>query len=133
MPAVRPYPSELTTEINVLPLIDILLVMVIAFLLAQRDRAVVDLPLPPPVAAGPAAPHQIVLEIAADGGIAVNGFAIPDEKLESTLAAIYRDRPTKLLFLKASGTRPYGEVVRVVQRSRTAGGVTVAMMPRAAP
>ncbi len=75
-------------------------------------------------------PYQIVLAIAADGTFTLNGHAVPDADLERTLTAIYRDRPSKVLFIKAAGERSYQDVVRVIDRAKGAGVQIVAIVPR---
>lgn len=121
--------NTLATEMNVLPLIDVLLVLVVAFFMVQQVRMVTEIQVP---AASQAQgnPYQIVLAIAADGTFTLNGHAVPDADLERTLTAIYRDRPSKVLFIKAAGERSYQDVVRVIDRAKGAGVQIVAIVPR---
>ena len=123
----------LATEINVLPLIDVLLVLVVAFFLMQRTRMVADIQLPPPMpAADLPGERQLVLEIRADGSFTLNGQPIPDRDLDARLATIYRDRPVKLLFVKADPARPYAEVIRAIDRAKGAGVDIIGMVPHPA-
>jgi biopolymer transport protein ExbD len=130
-PAGRSAPAGLTSEMNVLPLIDVLLVMIVTFLMLQKVRMVENVQIPPPSSsAAGSKPFQLVLEIHADGTVAINGHPIPDDRVDADLAAIYRDRPTKLLFIKADPSRPYFEVIRAIDRAKGAGVEVLALVPR---
>ena len=132
MPQPASRRDGVTAEINVLPLIDVLLVLIVAFFLVQRLRMVADIQLPPPVSSASAEPRsqQLVLEIRADGSFTLNGQPVPDRDLDSRLAAIYRDRPDKLLFVKSAPGRPYSEVIGAIDRAKGAGVLIVGMVPR---
>lgn len=128
MPAAattRPFVSE----INVTPMIDVLLVLLIAFFLLSRDRTTLRSQVPPPVPPGPGDRTQLVLELTAAGGFRLNGQPIPDVALEAQLAAAFGSRPVKLLFVDAAGDRTYQEVIAAMDRARGAGAQVVALMP----
>jgi biopolymer transport protein ExbD len=118
-------------EINVTPLIDVLLVLFITYIVIMFSRLVADVELPPPggPATSPQSPHQIVLELTAGGGYAVNGQAVPQAQLEDFLAMIYRDRPLKLLFVSSDPSRRYEEVIDAVDLAKGAGVEAFAFMP----
>src|SRR6478609_7572295 len=93
------------SDINVTPMIDVLLVLLIAFMILTRDRYTIRSPVAP---AGPvrhADDRQLVLELPDGGGFRLNGQAIPDEMLDAQIAAAFEDRPAKLLFVDAGGER----------------------------
>jgi biopolymer transport protein ExbD len=116
-------------EPNVLPMIDVLLVLLIIFILASI-RHVLEVQIPPATAAPPTRPApQIVLELLPDGGFAINRQPVPDDRLEATLQDSYRSRAVKLLFIKAAPQRKYHEVVTAIDRSKGAGVQVVAIMP----
>src|SRR5215207_11199190 len=78
--------GELSNEPNVVPMIDILLVLLIIFMITQPlSRMALDVQVPPPdtptVNKNP--PSQIVLELNDDGGYAINGSRFP--RISSTL------------------------------------------------
>ena len=113
---------------NLLPMIDVLLVLLIIFLL--NVRYVLDVQVPPPGAAQPSpSPTQIVLELLKDGSFVINGQPVPDAQLETTLQEIYRPRAVKLLFVKPSPELKYQDVVAAMGRSKGAGVEVVALMP----
>jgi len=116
-------------EINVTPMIDVLLVLLISFFLMQKDRKVLPTSVAPPQKSGRSDEIQLVLELASSGGFRLNGQPIPDAELETQLAAVFAVRPVKLLFVDAAGDRTYQEVVTAIDRARGAGAQVVALMP----
>src|ERR1041385_5408935 len=74
------------SEINVTPMIDVLLVLLIIFMIIQPlNRQTIPIRVPPPQDNKPAAPNpnQIVLEIRDDGTYAINGQPCPKEQLDA--------------------------------------------------
>ena len=130
-PAASPAPPELRRDINVTPLIDVLLVLFITYIVIIFSRLVADVQLPAlGLETSPgASPHQIILELTADGGYAVNGQRVPLSELPDFLAAIFRDRPLKLLFVSSDPSRRYAEVIDAVDLAKGAGIDEVAFMP----
>lgn len=110
-------------------LINLLLVLVIAFAMPQQVRTVAA--VQPQAASGSqGSSYQLVLAVAADGTMTLNGHAVPEAELERTLTAIYRDRASKVLFIKVASERPEQEVRRIIDRAKAAGVRIVAMVPR---
>ena len=89
-------------EPNVIPMIDVLLVMLIIFMLLSAVRQVTPIQVPAPLVSGGPQTGAIVLELRADGTYAINGRPVPDAALETTVEAIYAARPAKLMFIRAS-------------------------------
>jgi biopolymer transport protein ExbD len=131
MPRVSIAPeADLNTDINVLPLIDVLLVLIIVFFLLERDHIFIPAQVPPPEAeAGPPTGGQIVLDLKADGGMAINGQPIPTDRLAAQLEAIYQNRPQKLLFLHVAPNRVYQEAITAMDVARGAGVEVLAWVP----
>ncbi len=124
--------GELTQDMNVLPLIDVLLVLLIMFLLMLRGLIFIPAQIPPPAAAG--AVHQqgdqIVLELLPDGWFALNTHLVPPGQLDTQLHAIFDGRPVKLLFIKAADSLSYQEVVSAMDLARGAGVQVLELVPR---
>ena len=123
----------ISAEPNVIPMIDILLVLLIIFMISQPlSRMAMDVNVPPPVTAPSNAPStQIVLQIAEDGSYSINGQPVPQGQLDTQIHAIFDNRPAKLLFVKAAGNRIYQEIIDAMDVARGAGIQVIGLTPKA--
>jgi biopolymer transport protein TolR len=127
--------GALTSEPNVVPMIDILLVLLIIFMITQPlSRMALDVQVPPPdpPTTTRTPPSQIVLELLGDGGYAINGQPVPKNQLDTQMHAIYDARPAKLLFIKAAPNRIYQDVVEAMDVARGAGVQIIGFTPKEA-
>ena len=123
------------SDINVTPMIDVLLVLLIIFMITQPlSRMALDVQVPPPdeTTATKTPPSQIVLELGNDGGYAINGQPVPKDQLDTQIHAIYDDRPAKLLFIKAGAERIYQDVIEAMDVARGAGVQIIGFTPQEA-
>lgn len=123
--------GKLEADPNVLPMIDVLLVMIVIFMLLLKVRMAIPVQVPPvPGADRPALEGtQIVLEVLPAGSFRLNGQPVPGEQLDALLTTLYANRARRLLFIRASPELSYQEVVRAMDRARGAGVAVVALMP----
>lgn len=124
----------LQRDVNVVPMIDILLVLLVIFMLLQEGRKVIHLQLPPVSRAGipgPQVPPQIVLELRGDGSYAINGSLVAKAVLGRRLRELYLERPVKLLFVQAAPGRRFEEVVEAADIAKGAGVQVIGLVPRA--
>ncbi|MBA2688435.1 MAG: biopolymer transporter ExbD [Gemmatimonadaceae bacterium] len=124
----------LTNEINVTPMIDVLLVLLIIFMLVvPMSRKAIDLQIPDPndqtVSATPP-PAQIVLEVGPGGVFSVNKEVIPKERLLARLKQIYDPRPEKIIFVKGDPKVKYEDVIWAMDVSRGAGVKVIGAVPK---
>ena len=128
------HSRPIVTAINVTPMIDVLLVLLVSYFLMNLPMPHINVAVPPPRGVGTGtAPHQLVLELPDAGGFQLNGQPVPDAQLDEVIRAAFALRPVKLLFVDAGGERRYQEVVSAVDRARGAGVEVVAFMPAPAP
>ncbi|MCZ2103818.1 MAG: biopolymer transporter ExbD [Burkholderiales bacterium] len=117
-PSARPM-----SEINVTPLVDVMLVLVVIFILAAPLLASsVRLELPKAASAqpGPAA-SAITVVLDKAGEMFVNGEPLASDQLAQRLAALGALAPDAELQLRADAAVPYGRVVQVIGVAQAAG------------
>ena len=124
----------MSAAINVTPMIDVLLVLLIIFMVVQQGlRKGIDAQVPPP--RNPADPPvvdpaAIVLEVLGGGRYAINRQPVGAEGLQSAVARTFAGRPRKVLFVKGGEGLTYGEVVAALDATRAAGVQVVGLVPR---
>jgi biopolymer transport protein TolR len=123
--AARPAHSEAMSDINITPMIDVLLVLLIIFMvvtpLAQRGLDIA-LPQPPPPSAKPADTSQSVVLAIEETGFTVNKAPVASlEDLGDRLRDIFQAKNDKTIFVRAAGQVPYGKVVEAMDVARGAG------------
>ena len=123
----------LTNEINVTPMIDVLLVLLIIFMvLVPISRKAIDLQLPdpnPPQSVAQPSTDQIVLEVCTDN-YAINKQPVTKADLPRRLKEIYDPRPDKIIFIKGCDTVKYQEVIYTMDMARAAGVKVIGVPPR---
>lgn len=117
------------SEINVAPMIDVLLVLLVTYFIMNLPLPHINVVVPPTDGGGGDGLHQLVLELPNGGGYRLNGQPVPDEQFEEVVRAAFAPRPIKLLFVTAGGERRYHEVITAVDRAKGAGAEVVAYLP----
>jgi len=122
-------------QINVTPLVDVMLVLLVIFMVTApiiQQGVAVDLPK---TRAAPLSGKEepLVLGIAKDGSLYLNDNPITLADLRPKLVAINQERPGRTVLLRADRNVPYGEVVRVIAAVKEAGVERLGMVTEPPP
>lgn len=119
--------SEPVSEVNIIPVIDISLVLLVILFVTAPLLSYPNLPLQLP-RGGAASDDDAALAVtlAGDGSLAVRSESTAWERLEPRLAAELARRPESLVLLRVDKTVPYREVQRLLAAAKAAGARRIA-------
>ena len=109
-------------EINIIPLVDVVLVLLLIFMLtAPMMYRGIDVNLPKAAAKPTAVEERMVLTVTKDRTLYLNDKPVSLATLDSQLRDAFKARTDKTLYLKADAGLNYGAVVETMDRVRRAG------------
>ncbi|MET0852671.1 MAG: biopolymer transporter ExbD [Candidatus Rokuibacteriota bacterium] len=110
------------SEINIIPLVDVILVLLLIFMLtAPLMHRGIDVNLPKSTGRPTATEERLVLTLTKDQTVFLNDKPVPMSGLDGRLRETMKDRTDKTLYLKADQALQYGFVVETMDRIRRAG------------
>ncbi|RMF18002.1 MAG: biopolymer transporter ExbD [Candidatus Dadabacteria bacterium] len=124
-------------EINMTPLIDVVLVLLIVFMVITpmlRKQFTVQLPKQekqesPPSAADDTEP-PLVVRVDDDGQVHINDQIIPMDGFADKLRRVFAARDDQTVFFDAADDAPYGVAVEILDQARAAGAVYIAILTK---
>lgn len=120
------------SSINVTPLVDIVLVLLIIFMVltpSTLKHLTANVPQEDDSAEpSPTTNTSVMIEYTADRKLLINNTEIPPHTLASKLGERLKNVRKKVVFFKAHDEAPYGEVVRLMDVARGSGAETLAVV-----
>jgi len=123
------------SEINVTPLVDVMLVLLIIFMVAAPMMTVgVPIDLPKTQAAALNADTQpITVSVKSDGQVYLQETAIPIDEIAAKLQAVATTGYTERVFVRGDGNAPYGVVADVMSRIQAGGFTNIGLVTEQKP
>lgn len=122
--------AEEMHEINVTPFIDVILVLLIIFMVAA-PLSTVDIPVDLPAAAvqpQPRAEKPVFITLKANLDLSVGDDPVTSDRLAEALGSLTSGERNTRLFVRADKSVPYGELMALMDRLRSAGYLRVALV-----
>ncbi len=121
----------IVSEMNVVPLIDILLVLLVIFMIIPKYSVGLDAVVPqsstervPP----PPLDEVVVVQVLADGTLRINREPVSWDKLGSRIEEIFKQRATRVAFIRGDAPVEFGVVASVIDVMHTSGIASVGLL-----
>jgi len=117
-------------EMNVVPLIDVLLVLLVIFMIIPHKQKGMMADLPQPATRSTSDPPDtaIVIQVLADGSLRINQESVNWDALRGRLEEIFGARASRTAFVRGDGALEFQVVAKVIDVMRAAGVSSVGLM-----
>jgi biopolymer transport protein TolR len=119
------------SEMNVVPLIDILLVLLVIFMIIPVHNKGLDALVPQSSTTAPDTPKRddvIVVQVLADGTMRINQEPVTYETLDARLEEIFKMRASRVAFIRGDAPVEFGVVAKVIDVMHTSGIASVGLL-----
>src|SRR5690349_23713020 len=116
--------GKISATINVTPMIDILLVLLIVFMILPHHTRGLKSEVPEPApenSHAPPSPQNLVLRIQKDRSMDINSQPVEIADLENRLRILFAVRPDGVLFVQGAGELDFADVATAIDAARGAG------------
>jgi biopolymer transport protein TolR len=121
----------IVSEMNVVPLIDILLVLLVIAMIVQVHTVGEEALIPQAMAetSPPPMPNEVVvIQVLADGTLKINQEPVSFEKLGPRIEEIFKQRVSRIAFIRGDQPVEFGVVAKVIDVMHTSGIASVGLL-----
>jgi biopolymer transport protein ExbD/biopolymer transport protein TolR len=120
----------IVSDMNVVPLIDILLVLLVIFMIIPVHSVGLDAQIPQQPTERPdkRLPDPVVIQVLADGTLNINQEPVTWDRLGSRIEEIFKLRATRVAFIRGDQPVEFGVVARVIDVMRSSGIASVGLL-----
>jgi biopolymer transport protein TolR len=121
----------IVSDMNVVPLIDILLVLLVIFMIIPVYSKGLDALIPQQSTQPPDEPlpdEVVVIQVLADDTLRINQEPVSFEKLGGRIEEIFKARATRVAFIRGDGPVEFGVVAKVIDVMHTSGVASVGLL-----
>ncbi len=127
--AFTPGNDDEISNINITPMVDIILVLLVIFMVTANflKRESVNINLPKVAASDPNVAQSVQISLTGDGKLLMEGIEADEERMVSSLSRDTKFRPNMRVTLSADERLPYGRIARVMGLIRKSGVSRIAL------
>ena len=122
----------IVSEMNVVPLIDILLVLLVIFMIipvySKGLEALIPQQSTRPAEQTPIDPGVVVVQVRADGTLRINQEPVAWDALSGRLEEVFKQRASRIAFFRGDGPVEFGVVAKVIDVMHTSGIASVGLL-----
>ena len=117
------------SEMNVVPLIDILLVLLVIFMIIPHTKGLkAEIPQPSNLPPGVVLPAVVVVQVLADGTLRINQDPVTWDSLQSSLERVFKLRADRTAFIRGDASVDFSVVVRVIDVMNATGIAPIGLL-----